>query len=331
MARAFRGRSCTTRLSISRISKQRDLNQSGPDHHSSRQRGRPSTRTCLRSDYPGPLISTGDLPEPGTQRELLRESRSSLQRHGSVQRPLQPLSRRKHQLARRRRIERAQRVRQPVRHRSDDRRQQHLTLSPRMVNETRAQFTNSNLPPRLPTRSGRPSVSPAWLPSARSPDRRPARLNKLGEVTTTSVQHRRARHPRRASTFCITTTPSPFRAPIAAAIRFPRSPISCPGRTTAPASPRRSPTAWCHQTNPNVGFYAQDEWNVSPRFTLNLGVRYDLEFLRTIATANRQRLAARRLCLDAVRFAQDGDSRQLRPLLRPHPAAPARQCSALRE
>ena len=38
------------------------------------------------------------------------------------------------------------------------------------------------------------------------------------------------------------------------------------------------------QTNPNVGFYAQDEWKVSPRLTLNLGVRYDLEFLRTIAT-----------------------------------------------
>jgi hypothetical protein len=38
------------------------------------------------------------------------------------------------------------------------------------------------------------------------------------------------------------------------------------------------------QTNPNVGFYAQDEWKVNSRLTLNLGVRYDLEFLKTIAT-----------------------------------------------
>ena len=38
------------------------------------------------------------------------------------------------------------------------------------------------------------------------------------------------------------------------------------------------------QTNPNIGFYAQDEWKVSPRLTLNLGLRYDLQFLRTIAT-----------------------------------------------
>src|SRR5262249_4358346 len=38
------------------------------------------------------------------------------------------------------------------------------------------------------------------------------------------------------------------------------------------------------QTNPNIGFYARDEWKVSPSFTLNLGVRYDLQLLKTIAT-----------------------------------------------
>src|SRR6201999_346055 len=38
------------------------------------------------------------------------------------------------------------------------------------------------------------------------------------------------------------------------------------------------------QTNPNVGLYVQDEWKVSPRVTLNLGVRYDLQFLETIDT-----------------------------------------------
>src|SRR5207302_3483480 len=38
------------------------------------------------------------------------------------------------------------------------------------------------------------------------------------------------------------------------------------------------------QNNPNAGFYAQDEWKLSPRFTLNLGARYDLQFLKSIAT-----------------------------------------------
>ncbi len=38
------------------------------------------------------------------------------------------------------------------------------------------------------------------------------------------------------------------------------------------------------QTNPNVGLYAQDEWKASPSVTLNLGLRYDLQFLETINT-----------------------------------------------
>src|SRR5262249_45112290 len=38
------------------------------------------------------------------------------------------------------------------------------------------------------------------------------------------------------------------------------------------------------QTNPNIGFYAQDEWKPSSRLTLNLGFRYDLQFLQSIST-----------------------------------------------
>ena len=38
------------------------------------------------------------------------------------------------------------------------------------------------------------------------------------------------------------------------------------------------------QANPNVGLYGQDEWKVRPTVTLNLGVRYDLQFLETITT-----------------------------------------------
>jgi hypothetical protein len=38
------------------------------------------------------------------------------------------------------------------------------------------------------------------------------------------------------------------------------------------------------QTNPNVGMYAQDEWKAGAGLTLNLGLRYDLQFLQTIDT-----------------------------------------------
>jgi hypothetical protein len=33
------------------------------------------------------------------------------------------------------------------------------------------------------------------------------------------------------------------------------------------------------QSNPNVGFFGQDEWLVRPNFTINAGLRYDLQFL----------------------------------------------------
>lgn len=38
------------------------------------------------------------------------------------------------------------------------------------------------------------------------------------------------------------------------------------------------------QSNPNVGVYAQDEWKISSGVTLNLGLRYDLQFLETVET-----------------------------------------------
>src|SRR5262249_23288173 len=44
-------------------------------------------------------------------------------------------------------------------------------------------------------------------------------------------------------------------------------------------------TSVVSQGNPNIGFYFQDEWKLGRRFTLNAGLRYDMQFLETIATA----------------------------------------------
>ncbi len=43
-------------------------------------------------------------------------------------------------------------------------------------------------------------------------------------------------------------------------------------------------TPYVQQNNPNLGFYAQDEWKPSPLLTLNVGIRYDLQFLKTVNT-----------------------------------------------
>ena len=38
------------------------------------------------------------------------------------------------------------------------------------------------------------------------------------------------------------------------------------------------------QLNPNVGLYVQDEWRAGSKLTLNLGLRYDLQFIDTVNT-----------------------------------------------
>ena len=83
------------------------------------------------------------------------------------------------------------------------------------------------------------------------------------------------------------------------------------------------------QTNPNVGLYAQDEWRAGSRLTLNLGLRYDLQFLETIDTDTQQRLAAGRLRLDADRLADARRPRRRRHLLRSRAAPRRRQRAAL--
>ena len=47
------------------------------------------------------------------------------------------------------------------------------------------------------------------------------------------------------------------------------------------------------QSNPNVGFFIQDEWRVRPSLTFNLGVRYDLQFLPAPIQTDNNNLAPR--------------------------------------
>ena len=60
--------------------------------------------------------------------------------------------------------------------------------------------------------------------------------------------------------------------------------LPVPASTTTPASRQTFGVTEVSQTNPNLGIYVQDEWKVTPRVTLNAGLRYDLQFLETINT-----------------------------------------------
>ena len=100
---------------------------------------------------------------------------------------------------------------------------------------------------------------------------------------------------------------------------------SWPASTTTRALLRHSAPSEVSQTNPNLGVYVQDEWKVSPRVTLNLGVRYDLQFLETINTDTNNISPRARRGLVALRLAPHGRPRQRRPLLRPRSAPRGRE------
>ncbi len=47
------------------------------------------------------------------------------------------------------------------------------------------------------------------------------------------------------------------------------------------------------QTNPNIGFFVQDEWKVNPNLTINAGLRYDAQFLPDPVTTDANNFAPR--------------------------------------
>ena len=152
------------------------------------------------------------------------------------------------------------------------------------MNETRAQFWNSNLttPPSDPIG---PAVSISGVASFGTLSSSPtARLNKLGEIVD-NVSYELGAHAIRFGTDWLYNNDT---------IRFPRSVRGSysfaslgnflKGIYNNSGFTQTFANSVVSQTNPNAGFYAQDQWSVSPRLTLNVGIRYDLQFLNTLAT-----------------------------------------------
>jgi hypothetical protein len=158
------------------------------------------------------------------------------------------------------------------------------TISSRMVNETRGQFTNSNLKAPPSDLLG-PAVSISGVASFGTLSGSPtARLNRMGEVVD-NLSYQAGAHAIRVGVDFLynddtITYPRSFRGSysFSSLANFLAGVYNSSGFTQTFAN------STVAQTNPNVGFYAQDEWKVSPRLTLNLGLRYDLQFLRSIST-----------------------------------------------
>jgi hypothetical protein len=159
-----------------------------------------------------------------------------------------------------------------------------LTLSQRVVNETRAQFTYSDLKAE-PNDAIGPTVSISGVASfgrlAGSPT---ARVNKMAEVTD-NLSYQAGSHALRAgANFLYNSTTITYPRQIRGSYAFSSLANFLSGTYNNAGFSQTFGNSVVAQGNPNVGFYAQDEWKLHPRLTVNVGLRYDLQFLDTIAT-----------------------------------------------
>ena len=158
------------------------------------------------------------------------------------------------------------------------------TLSTHTVNETRGQFTYSTLS-ALPTDPIGPTVSISGVATFGTLSGSPTgRRNKLYEIAD-NLSHQQGAHALRAGidflyNDCTITYPRSVRG----SYNFSSLANFLAGTYNNSGFTQTFGNTVVSQTNPNAGFYAQDEWKVSRRVTLNLGIRYDLQFLKTIAT-----------------------------------------------
>ncbi len=158
------------------------------------------------------------------------------------------------------------------------------TLSPRLVNETRGQFTASDLaaPPSDPIG---PAVAISGVASFGTLSGSPtARRNRLAEAVDNLSWQVGAHALRVGFDFLYNGDRIVFPRSYRGSYSFSSLANFLAGTYNNAGFTQTFGTSAVAQNNPNAGFYAQDEWKIGPRFTLNLGVRYDLEWLRTIAT-----------------------------------------------
>jgi Carboxypeptidase regulatory-like domain/TonB dependent receptor-like, beta-barrel len=159
-----------------------------------------------------------------------------------------------------------------------------LTLSPRTVNEMRGQFTHSDLkaPPSDPIG---PAVSISGVASFGTLSGSPTgRLDKLYEIMDT-VSHQAGAHALRLGTnFLYNDCKITFPRSVRGSYAFSSLNNFLSGVYNNSGFTQTFGNTVVSQNNPNLGFYAQDEWKLNHRLTLNVGLRYDLQFMKTIST-----------------------------------------------
>ena len=156
------------------------------------------------------------------------------------------------------------------------------TLSPKTVNETRAQFTYGDLE-ALPTDPIGPAVNISGVAAFGTLSGSPwRRLNRMFQVVD-NVSHQAGAHALRAGAdFIFNDDTITYPRAVRGSYTFSSLPAFLTGTYSGFTQTFGEPVV--SQTNPNLGLYVQDEWSAAPGLTLNLGLRYDLQFLEPIGT-----------------------------------------------
>lgn len=159
-----------------------------------------------------------------------------------------------------------------------------FTISPRTVNETRAQFAYGDLS-ALPSDLVGPAVSIAGVASFGTLSGSPrARVNKMFQVVD-NLSRQAGAHALRAGVDVVYNADTiTYPRSIRGAYTFSSLANYLAGTYNNAGFTQTFGDTTASQTNPNVGLYVQDEWKATPGLTLNVGLRYDLQFLETIDT-----------------------------------------------
>ncbi len=159
-----------------------------------------------------------------------------------------------------------------------------LTFGGRTLLETRGQFTHGDLqaPPTDPVG---PAVSIASVASfGRLSSSPTARLNSAYQVVN-NVSHQAGAHAMRAGVDILYNDDRiTFPRAVGGTYSFSSLANFLTGIYNPAGFTQTFGATEVAQTNPNFGMYVQDEWKITPTVTLNLGVRYDLQWLDTINT-----------------------------------------------
>lgn len=158
------------------------------------------------------------------------------------------------------------------------------SLSPHTFNETRGQFTYDDLN-APPNDEVGPTVTISGVASfGRFSSSPTARLNLLYEGVDNLVMEHGAHTFKAGADFLYNRDRITFPQSLRGAYTFSSLASFLSGTYNTQGYTQSFGVPTVSQNNPNSGFYLQDEWRMSRRFTINAGVRYDLQFLKTIHT-----------------------------------------------